>query len=147
MGQGTPMLWLFVLFKLLSALHNYRKLVKEGSSGTETVWCIEVKAEMHTVEGHVTWNTNGTLNKAWWQLRKEKRRKKVTSAINLISGHFVNQCHSHLITSVIKEIMLISFDASCIMQISAKYNESRHLTSAVYSMGGSHCKGVTVDSI
>lgn len=35
--------------------------------------------------------------------------------------------------------MQIQFDASCIMQISAKYNESWHLTSAAYSMGGSHC--------
>lgn len=32
---------------------------------------------------------------------------KVTFAINLILGHFVNQCHLHLITSVIKGIMQI----------------------------------------
>lgn len=35
--------------------------------------------------------------------------------------------------------MQIQFDASCIMQMAAKYNESWHLTGAVYSMGGPPC--------
>lgn len=67
MGQGTPMLWLFFLFKLLSTLHNYRNLVYEGSSSTEAVKCIEVKVEIHTVEGHVSLgygNINNMLNEA-----------------------------------------------------------------------------------
>lgn len=65
---------------------------------------------MHTVEGHVAYgyrNRNDVLKTALRIIEKRQRRKKVTSVINLISGHFVNQCHSHLITSVIKGIMQI----------------------------------------